>query len=491
MALPLDTLQNEPAAVPRLIIRRPDGGEFVHELASGNGAIAGSDRTCSLHLDGEDVAALHCMIRFENGQIHVKDWYSESGTFVNDQKIHTETILPEGGVLRIGKFSITVRYESVASREESPVEVPDNASADACEQPSQFDLNDNGGPDTTGQDDSNAEFGMPPFDETAPEFGDHTVEWFDQTDSSDDDHDFLPSNSGLDADGCDPETFALLQSEVEHLQNELAQRDARLEELTATADAGDHSVASVSNCEPSETAALVDRLEQLLDELNQSDERMATMEELLRLAEEANVADREERRQIDGWVGDIECRIGEKESEWTAEMDVLRQRIEEVSEERNRLELRIGQAGASKEQQAEFQRILLQVRGQADAMRARLDESEAEKAQLEARLEELNGEGLEKLLQQRVDEVMREERLIHAQEQATMARERAELSRVKMELERSRESKMDGQNEIDGKFRAFRDHLKDLQVQESQEKQERSLSSRLSKLWKRLEGRSS
>lgn len=502
--------QNESVVVPRLVIRRPDGVEFIHDLTSGSGAIAGSDQTCSLHLDGEGVAGLHCMIRHEHQAVFVKDWYSESGTFVNDQRIDTETQLPEGGTIRIGGFSITVRFEALpddgdtdeggnnwniaAPVDDAEPAQPAPALESEFEQPAESaqdlaaEITEN-----VAERQSTADLSFEPEPEPSPQAAD--ADWFGEAgagefDSGTESSGFGFSDPGF-ADDCDPETFALLKAEVEHLQNELAQRDARIAELAATADNEESPSAPPAVTDTSETASLVDRLEQLLDELNQSDARMATMEELLRLAEDANVAEREERRQIDSWVGDIECRIGEREDEWNAEREVLRQRIADITAERDEVERRMGNAGASKEQQAEFQRILEQLRGQAEGFREKLEAAQVEKADLEARLEDLNGEKLEHTIQQRLDEAMREERLAFAQEQATMARERAELSRLKMELERARQERGEGQNEIDGKFRAFREHLKDLHEQESQEREERSLSSRLSKLWKRLEGRSS
>ena len=59
-----------------------------------------------------------------------------------------------------------------------------------------------------------------------------------------------------------------------------------------------------------ETERLVVRLEELLEELKLSDERTKTLEDLLRLCEEANLAEKEERLQVEKWLSEVEqaCR---------------------------------------------------------------------------------------------------------------------------------------------------------------------------------------
>ena len=92
---------------------------------------------------------------------------------------------------------------------------------------------------------------------------------------------------------------------------------------------------------------LVQRVDDLLAELAEHDERVATMQELLQAAEMQNEAQAEERNCLETWVGEIEQRIGERESEWQAEQDALRGRLEEVSEERDRAQQHLHAATAT------------------------------------------------------------------------------------------------------------------------------------------------
>ena len=92
------------------------------------------------------------------------------------------------------------------------------------------------------------------------------------------------------------DTVDLLRAEVAQLEQEVAERDARIAELTfQVAERGPRQDAEGS---ASDTLALTDRVQQLLDELARKDQREASLQEMLRAAEDANRAEREERNQI-------------------------------------------------------------------------------------------------------------------------------------------------------------------------------------------------
>src|SRR5262249_20519762 len=109
--------------------------------------------------------------------------------------------------------------------------------------------------------------------------------------------DFPGTDKSLASDPFRHETLELLRAEVSQLEQELADRDARLAELTAAVTAGESAGGDHAESSP-DTLALVARLEQLLDELERKDERTAALEEMLRVAEEASRAEQEERCQI-------------------------------------------------------------------------------------------------------------------------------------------------------------------------------------------------
>ena len=52
------------------------------------------------------ISRAHCMVRLKDDELHVVDLNSTNGTFVDDEKIDAETVLPVGSTLRIGAFSL-------------------------------------------------------------------------------------------------------------------------------------------------------------------------------------------------------------------------------------------------------------------------------------------------------------------------------------------------------------------------------------------------
>ncbi|MEJ7594457.1 MAG: hypothetical protein WKF77_23225 [Planctomycetaceae bacterium] len=68
--------------------------------------------------------------------------------------------------------------------------------------------------------------------------------------------------------------------------------------------------------------------------------------------------------------------------------------------------------------------------------------------------------------------------------------ERSEIARLRQELEAERKRKQSPVvNDDNIKFQALRQHLNEIHVQEQKEREERKLSSRIARLWNRLDGR--
>jgi hypothetical protein len=268
----------------------------------------------------------------------------------------------------------------------------------------------------------------------------------------------------------------LLRAEVEQLQAELAQHDVQIAEMTEMAALEANSgVADV--VEPHEdTTALVERLEQLLDELERKDEQVAALEDLLNATEAASRADQEERRQLEAWVRDIEGRIGQRESEWKAAEEKLLRRIDELAAERDRAEQAMEEALSGGRTTMHMQGMVENLRRQIAEREKLLEESDRSRAELE------RSAGFDPRAQ--VEEMLREERLELARQQASVARERVELESARTRLQRHGEYA-----DSEDRIRALRQHLQEIQTVEKQEREERSLSTRLSRLWNRLDKR--
>jgi chromosome segregation ATPase len=282
------------------------------------------------------------------------------------------------------------------------------------------------------------------------------------------------------ADPFDLEMVELMKSEIQQLQHEVAQREARIAELTATARPADED-------EDVEPDALLARLEDLLTELQLSDERAATLEDLLRAADEATRAEADERRQLAAWVGDIEARIAEREAEWQAGQEVLQQRIDDLNAERERFGERLKELG-SKEGAAVSAQVIESLREEVETLRRKLDTAEEARQTLRAKIDGVEFQNTIEARDRYVEQKMREERLELAQERAAIARERAEITRLKSQVDHNPASEGRALDDATCRVQAFREHLKDLHQEESKERESKKLSTRLARLWKRLDG---
>jgi chromosome segregation ATPase len=301
-------------------------------------------------------------------------------------------------------------------------------------------------------------------------------------------------NAPTPASALDPfdlELIALLRAEVSHLQSELTDRDVRLAEMSAQ-DAWTcaHAVEREADDElPEEqVAALLDRLESLLSELAESDRRVKTLEEMLQNFEQVAAAEGEEQRQVEAWIKDIEGRFAQRENEWRAEVEFLNGRLEDVTAERDRAEQMLARAHTPDRAAQMQQEVLHGLRRQVAQLGEQLAHSEKSRQDLERRYAAFDVEEAEHRSQERVAELLREERLQLAEERTELAVLRAELARAKVEIAEQEPVRAELPDEATTQIRALRQHLREIHEQEEHERDERRLSRRIARLWKRLEG---
>ncbi len=65
----------------------------------------GSDRSCELKQYEEGIAPRHCTLKPTAMGILVQDLGTETGTFIDDERIEVETLLEPGGLLKVGEMS--------------------------------------------------------------------------------------------------------------------------------------------------------------------------------------------------------------------------------------------------------------------------------------------------------------------------------------------------------------------------------------------------
>ncbi|MGI9518360.1 MAG: FHA domain-containing protein [Pirellulaceae bacterium] len=490
----------------------------LHRMDDGTSMILGSDESCGVQIKGNGVGPRHCVVRMTDGKLFVSDWYSDSGTYVNGEKIYCETLVRPEDQLILGpyelRFAVTTSDATLTATFVSPSVTP---AADPVEESTSdtFEPAMPEGPETDGIAVSKA---LPPMEcpsDTAilksvdgydiPKLDDIAVpvagEYGVQQQLADANAEIQrlreeleyqltsqppTSTAPLASDPMLADDSELMRAEIEHLHAELAQRDTELSEAINSS-----GPVNESPVDDTETTKLVDRLEQLLDELGEADERVRNLEEMVQVADEATHAEHEERKQLESWVSEIETRIADREQQWRAREEKLQARLEEAARQQQEaaenLSRVVGGEGAEFQQRAQAQIAKLTQRNAT--LVADLESARAEGQQLEKLMGEVgtNSDELSQFAERQ--EQIRQYEIDLAQERARVARQKAELTKLREQLEVSANSQELTEDNPDVRTRAFRQHLQEIHEQEQRERKERSLASRISRIWNRLDGR--
>ena len=425
------------------------------------------------------VAEIQCRIGFEDGKLYVQNWMSAEGTRVNGQPMSEKTEVGLGDMIQVGPYEIVVEGNSPESQGIEPPshdrndQRPDAISreselAEPCTEPSPKPshtvLESFGGDDESSTADSTTLVA-----DSTPLSRD-TIE----PSAADFDDDFFSFD---EEETYDQETVALLRAEIEDLQAALAQRDAEL-----------HCQRADGSAEPSQAAAtaggqqppdeVLQRIQDLVDEANQSDERAAMLEEMLHSSEAANRSEQDERRELEAWVSDIEKRIGQREAEHAAEVEALRNRLEESKQQQSRLQHRIQDAAFVGSAPQHYEETLENLQTVNQELEEKLAESEKRRLAAEQQLEQRIGEQ---------DRALREERASIAKERAKVSRLRFELSSKLSAIEELPKPENQADKETTHRIQILREHLREIHEQEKLAEKEAPLTTRLAKLWKRVE----
>ncbi len=100
--------------IPPLILKilGDDGGQ-PHFFSSPE-LIIGRDPSCDLHIQDETVSAHHSRLSYHHRQWWIEDMNSTNGTYLNQEKLTTPTVMITGDELRCGHvvFTVVVGEES-------------------------------------------------------------------------------------------------------------------------------------------------------------------------------------------------------------------------------------------------------------------------------------------------------------------------------------------------------------------------------------------
>ena len=324
------------------------------------------------------------------------------------------------------------------------------------------------------------------------------------------------------------DTITLLHEEIGRLEEELRLRDQALVE----------SHGAPAPTEPATAAphAAEQTIADLATELSRRDETIALLFDQIRDLEEAEIASRQEWEQLENWVREVEQRVDTRDQE-AESLHRQREAVEKARADRHALETERRALEAERQgwelQRREFQVEIDRLRNRAElASRQSTAAGPAPQGALEQENRRLRA-AYEEVVAQTANEIgpIRAEAVSFRAEADSL---RVRLADVEFELDRTRDELLRQQNEhqaalaslrselalealhqrkegsvsfpnpaaagapaanqatdpagplsTDDRMWAFRSHLQDVYKQELEERKNRRLSTRLSRLWSR------
>ncbi len=494
--------------VAMIQVRQDSKNIGLHRMQDGTSLILGRDESCGLRIEAPDVSSRHCVIRMTDGKLFVNDWYSDTGTLVNGEKIYCETMIRANDRVVVGscelRFAVTPSEAALTASFDDPVATASAGCPDEVDETEPVGLSDAPavGPPVSCPSDTAILESIEGL-----EIANTNTLRPDVTDECELEQQLLDANQEIQrlreeleyqltlqppmpaaavaADPMSADDAELMRAEIEHLQTELTQRDAELAELL---DSGPVHSAPVNDAE---TTKLVERLEQLLDELNDADQRVRGLEELVEVADEATRAEFEEREQLETWVSEIETRISDREQEFLAREEKLQTRLAEANQQKQEAATNLAKVvgGKGAEFQKQAQQQIAELTRRNTTLVTELEDSRQASQRLEKLMDEAgtSSEELNRIAEREAR--IRQHEIDLSQERARVARQKAELTKLRDQLERTSQSQELTDENPDVRTRAFRQHLQEIHEKEKQERKERSLSARISRIWHRLDGR--
>ncbi len=102
--------------IPPIMISWVNGnGETVNQQFNVPEIIIGRDPSCELVVSDEMVSARHARLSYHSNQWWVEDLQSTNGTFLNDERAYTATVLIDGDELHCGMLYFQIKFSAKPS----------------------------------------------------------------------------------------------------------------------------------------------------------------------------------------------------------------------------------------------------------------------------------------------------------------------------------------------------------------------------------------
>ncbi len=91
--------------------------------------VIGTEGACHLKPSSPHVSPQHCILHRGAGGLAITDLASETGTWVNDERIEKTTAIGDGDEFRVGPLNFRLRVQSILP---APTEAPDRRGSDTA-----------------------------------------------------------------------------------------------------------------------------------------------------------------------------------------------------------------------------------------------------------------------------------------------------------------------------------------------------------------------
>ncbi len=94
--------------IPALTLGLESEPESSRKKFSGAEVVIGRDKDCDYRIEDEVVSSRHARLAYRYNQWWIEDLQSTNGTYLNDERVETPTVIIKGDELRIGRQILLV-----------------------------------------------------------------------------------------------------------------------------------------------------------------------------------------------------------------------------------------------------------------------------------------------------------------------------------------------------------------------------------------------
>jgi pSer/pThr/pTyr-binding forkhead associated (FHA) protein len=101
--------------IPPITLSLASDAEATRKIFTNADIVIGRDNSCDFVVPDETVSARHAKLNYRYLQWWVEDLQSTNGTYLNDERIETSTIIINGDEIRIGQVAVLIEIQALES----------------------------------------------------------------------------------------------------------------------------------------------------------------------------------------------------------------------------------------------------------------------------------------------------------------------------------------------------------------------------------------